>query len=88
MHLGVCVTFIEVMCESLCVCVSFILLECVDVYVSFSGVEGSFICVGCGYIAFSESFKVERLRVSVESVCIEFGLCVIGDSGMHNCGSV
>ena len=36
------------------------------------------------YVSSSVTFKVVRLRVSVEIECIECGLYVIGDSGM--CG--
>ena len=37
------------------------------------------------YVSSSVTFKVVRLRVLVESVCVESGLCVIGDSDMGEC---
>ena len=43
---------------------------------------GSFKCVFSGYVSSKVSFKEVRLRVSVERVCIEYGLCVIGDGGI------
>ena len=70
------------MCECECVCVVFKLMGCVGVWETFRGGGGSFKCVFSGYVSSKVSFKEVRLRVSVERVCIEYGLCVIGDGGI------